>query len=111
MKSRVPWKPSVKQKKAMSVEINRQIFENVEKLTTNIEALMLWQLHEQLGWGKKRLLKFYNAFLPAIQEMQDYYAMHDSDDAEWLCKYKLREIGIDLDKMNGIVTLGIAYKK
>ena len=110
MKVRTLWKPTAKQKKAMNEEIYRQIFENVQKLTLHIEALMLWQLHEQLGFGKKRLMRFYNAFVPAIQEMQDYYELHDAEDAEWLCNKKLKDLGIDLAELNDVLNIRIEYK-
>lgn len=110
MRVKLPAKLSVQQKKAMMDEIQNQIAENVQKLTTNIVALMLWQLHEQEGFGKKKLLKFHQAFVPAIKELQNYYEMHSAEDTEYLCKYKLRQLGIDLDNMEDILNIKIAYK-
>lgn len=110
MKARVPWKPTNKQKKAMNVEIYRQIFESIGKLSKNMAAVMLWNLHEQEGWGKKKLLRFYNDFLPALKEMQDYYEMYGAEDTEFMCKYKLKEMGIDLDQMDDIFSIKIQIK-
>lgn len=110
MRVKIPPKLSVQQKKAMDHELQNQIAENVQKLTTNIIALMLWQLHEQEGFGKKKLLRFHKAFVPAIKELQDYYEMHTADETEWVCKYKLKEMGIDLDNMEDILNIKVAYK-
>lgn len=110
MRVKIPPKLSAKQQNAMDREMYRQIAENVRNLTSNIIALVLWQLHEQEGFGKKKLLRFHKDFLPALKELQDYYEMHTADETEWVCKYKLKQMGIDVDNMEDILKLQIAYK-
>ena len=110
MRVKLPPPLSKQQKKATNYEVQNQIAENVRNLTTNIIALMLWQLHEQEGFGKKRLLRFHKSFVPVIKELQDYYAMHTADETEWVCKYKLKQMGIDIDNMDDILNIKVAYK-
>lgn len=111
MRVKIPPKLSVQQKKAMEYELYNQIAEGVRNLSTNFTAIVLWQLHEQEGYGKTKLLRFYKNFVPKIKELQDYYEMHSVADTEWLCKYKLKEMGIDLDNMDDILNIKVAYKK
>lgn len=50
------------EKKAMDMEINRQIVEADRRYADDIDAMVLYTLHVHLGFGKKRLRKFYDAF-------------------------------------------------
>ena len=64
---------SNKVRKAINDEVNRQTGENVRKLSVNIQALVLWALHQQFGFGKKRLLQFQEAFLPVPVSLSNKY--------------------------------------
>lgn len=99
MKVRLPL-PN-KTRKAINDEINRQTGENVRNLSHNIQALVLWSLRKQLGWGKKRLLRFQKNFMPLIQELQEYYQLGNASETEFVCVKKLKEeVGIDVDNLN-----------
>lgn len=88
---------SAAEKKAMDMEIQRQLAEYDRKHIREIDALVLWELHEQLGFGNKRLKKFYDNFSRGIEALIRCYEMEQGDDV-WLCTYKLKEIGCDLEK-------------
>ena len=111
MRVKLPTKLSVQQHKAMMDEVQNQIADNVKLMSANIVAIMLWQLHEQEGFGKKRLMRFHETFVPKIKELQQYYAMHSVEDTEWLCKHQLKEIGIDVDNMEDILNIKVVYKR
>ena len=72
------------EKKALDMEIKRQIAEYDKKHKLELQALILWELHEQLGFGVKRLKDFYNKFDISIDEMIERYHLED-DDRLWLC--------------------------
>ena len=66
----------------------------------NLEALMLYQLHEQFGFGAKRLRAFFDRTAPMVAEMLEWANWDSDEDAIWLCKHRLKEeVGIDLDEM------------
>lgn len=88
---------SAAEKKAMDMEIQRQLAEYDRKHIREIDALVLWELREQLGFGNKRLKKFYDNFSRGIEALIRRYEMERGDDV-WLCTYKLKEIGCDLEK-------------
>ena len=83
--------------KAMNHEIMRQIAENTRKHEMELDAVILWQLHEQLGLGPIRLRRFYDTFGIALRDLVSRYEMDDTDQI-WLCTHKLKEYGIDLEE-------------
>lgn len=111
MKAHLPTKIPSKVRKALQDEINRQTGENVRNLSLNIQALVLWSLHQQLGFGKKRLLRFQKAFLPLIEELQDFYQAENAEETEFVCLYKLKnEVGIDVENLDEMFRLQVKMK-
>ena len=45
---------TAKERRAMNIEINRQIVEADRKYLNNVDAMILYFLHKHLGFGKKR---------------------------------------------------------
>lgn len=90
---------SAKEKKAMQIEINKQILEADRKYADNIDVLILWALHRHLGFGPKRLRAFYEVFNSIHEELRDYYEMSD-DDVPWIAMTKLKEMGVDVEVWN-----------
>ena len=89
-----------KERKAIEREVNKQTAENVKNLSVNLQALVLWNLREQLGWGKKLLLRFQKAFLPKLKELEQFYLCNDAAELEFVCLYKLKnEVGIDVKEL------------
>ena len=85
------------ERKAMTIEINRQIAASMRDMEDESTAIVLWILHKQFGFGKKRLRRFYEEYVPEIRKLTDAYDMSDSD-AGWLASHKLEEKGIDIHK-------------
>lgn len=71
---------SAAEKKAMDMEIQRQLAEYDRKHIREIDALVLWELREQLGFGNKRLKKFYDNFSRGIEALIRRYEMEQGDD-------------------------------
>lgn len=87
------------EKKAMDIEIKRQMAEYDRKHANEIDALVLWILHSEFGFGLKRLKKFYDTFNPAIKDLIDRYELDDEDDV-WICTRMLKEYGADIEEWN-----------
>ena len=64
-----------------------------------LDAMILWHLHEEFGFGPKRLKQFYDTFAVRLDELIKHYEMTDSD-MVWLCTYKLKQYGIDIEEWN-----------
>ena len=84
------------EQKAMNMEIQRQLVEYDRKNELELDAIILWELHTQLGLGPKRLKKFFDGFSDAVNALVNRYEMDISDDV-WLCTHKLKEIGVDVE--------------
>lgn len=89
---------TVAEKKAMQIEIQKELAEYDRKHLMEIDAVVLWQLHTQLGFGKKRLERFYRSFAREFSALIHRYDMDDSDGV-WLCTHQLKEIGVDMEKL------------
>ena len=112
MKAHLPTKIPNKVRKALMDEINKQTGDNVKGLSKNLTALVLWSLHEQLGYGKKRLLRFQKKFLPLIVALQDYYQADNATETEFVCLYKLKnEVGIDVETLDDMFQIQVKINK
>lgn len=86
-------------KAAMDKEIKRQLAEHTRANALEIDAMVLWVLHDRFGFGKRRLKRFFDEFSGAVDELLEWYEMDFSDEA-WLCSHKLKEIGVDVEEWN-----------
>jgi hypothetical protein len=86
---------SKNERKAMQEEITRQILAAEEKFASDIDAMVLYTLHERFGFGPKRLHDFWIAFQEEHEKLVKHYEMPDS--FAWLCDRKLKEIGVDIE--------------
>lgn len=85
--------------------------EAMPKVTRNVEAIILWQLHEQYGFGKKRLSQFLAETAPMINGMLDEYNWNADEDAIWLCEHRLKkELGIDLAEIESPFSARVEVK-
>lgn len=96
MKARRPIM-SKKQKKAMDDEITRQILEQDEEFQIDDAATTLWALHLALGLGAKRLRRVWETIHREHRRLREFYEM-SPDDVGWLCRRKLKEIGVDIEE-------------
>ena len=102
MKARVPFKArNPSGAAAMTAEIRRQCVELNAEYELDLDALVLWTLHEQNGWGCVRLMRFYDGLLANRKEMHDFYSGDTSDKRDIGIEYfaatqKLRQIGFDI---------------
>lgn len=99
MKAILPRKMSNREMKALEGSIREHIAVGVDKLKGNIEAIVLWQLHEQFGFGAKRLEAFLEGFQPALQELKAFYDLEGQEETELACIHNLKSIGFDTDKL------------
>jgi hypothetical protein len=87
---------TTQERKALNLEINRQIAKRDEQYAEDIDALILYVLMARYGWKKKRLRKFWNAFVEEHKALREFYQMNEDGDAEWLSHRMLKDIGVDI---------------
>lgn len=88
------------EKRALNIEIQKSLAEYDRKNADEIDALFLWVMHDQFGFGYDRLKRIHDNFRPALDALCKRYEMTDKGDELWLCTHKLKEIGVDIEKWN-----------
>ena len=86
------------ERKAMEIEVNRQIVEADRRYADDIDAMILYTLSIHLGFGPQRLRRFWEALSAEHDRLVQHYEM--PDDFPWLCKAKLKEMGVDVEAWN-----------
>lgn len=86
------------ERKAMNKEIMNQLGDYTRKHAVEVDAMFLWFLQEELGFGYKRLKQVFTNFHSRIMAMCDRYEMYEEGDDIWLCTEKLKEKGIILEE-------------
>lgn len=89
-----------KEKKALDIEIGKEFAKYNRNNANEVDAIILWVLHDQFGFGHDRLKKFHAAFQPSLEELCKRYEMTGKDDELWLCTRKLLDIGVDIEDWN-----------
>ena len=87
------------EKKAMNMDIQRQLAEMDKKNKEEVDATVLYILMTEFGFGKKRLRRFHDIFDERITALVTRYQM-SSDDDVWLCTEMLKRRGIDINQWN-----------
>ena len=92
-------------REAMENEAERMAKEAIAEMNREneeeIDAMILYILHEEFGFGEKRLKRFYDRFSAGLRELGERYDMNEYDDRLWLCRRELKEAGIDISKWKG----------
>lgn len=87
------------EERILTAEINKHFAEQDRKNVIEVDAMILWELHDLLGLGEKRLTEFYKRFIPALDAMCKRYEMETEPERIWLCTHKLKEIGVDVEAL------------
>lgn len=88
------------EQEAINIEIQKQLADYARKHANEMDALILWHLHEQYGFGHKRLKEFHHSFAPAVEALCKRYEMEEVGDEIWLATRKLLDYGISIDEWN-----------
>ena len=83
------------EKKAMDIEIRKQLAEMAEKHRLEVSSMILWELMEKYDFDENQLKDFFMNFDNDVHNLIEHYMLEEDDDA-WLCTYKLKESGIDI---------------
>lgn len=86
------------EQESMEAEIRRQTAEYDRRHENEIDAMMLWAVHELCGFGPKRMKEFYFGFQPMLRDLLRRYDCGVSG-SEWACTEALKEYGIDISDL------------
>ena len=92
--------PNSAQRRALKQEVAKEFNKLLERYNRQVSAQILYVLRFEYGFGQQRLQKFADK-LAAMQINMEYTYELPEDDTPFLCELKLRESGIDVDKLFG----------
>lgn len=86
---------------------NEMISEEIRRASADHEkeemAVVAWVLHRRLCWVENGIRNFMKDYYSVLQELNTHYEM-DATDTPWLCSKKLKDSGIDFDKIYAEIT-------
>jgi len=88
---------SAAEKKAMNMEIERQMAVYNRKHSLEIEALVIREIWANFDVTIEELRTFYDSFTDDLAAMTKHYEMGEEDQV-WLCLTQLKDKGIDIEE-------------
>ena len=85
------------EQRVLDQEIAKQVVEMDLQMELDRDSSILWMLHEQFGFGQKRLFKAWKLMYEDNKKLQARYEM-GPEDGGWLCRQKLKQYGVDLER-------------
>ena len=64
---------------AIRQEVSRQVLDIDRQYRLDMDAAVLWALHEAFGFGRKRLKRFFDAFSEVHTDLRKAYSLSDDD--------------------------------
>lgn len=77
------------------------------KNTREIDAMILWFMHEEFGFGPKRLKRIYAGLASKMKQLVSRYEMGTADTV-FLCTSKLTDYGVNLEEWEKEITDSVA---
>ena len=77
-------------------EVNKELSRATDRFYYDEVTIILWVLHQQFGFGKDRLKKFYVNYNEENQKLRDHYSASDKD-LHYITSHLLKQIGVDID--------------
>ena len=87
------------ERKAMNIEIQKSLAEYNRRNLQEVDAIALWILHSEFGFGEKRLKKFKELFLSRSEELNRRYEITDQAEELWVYTKLLRDDGINIEEL------------
>ena len=98
MKARIPAQFTKNQRQNVRRAIADEWLKRDAEYSMEFDAMLLFVLHEQFGFGKKRLRRYFDACFRLHHELRDKYQFHGQEDMGWLYRRKLAEdAGVDIE--------------
>ena len=75
----------------------QEIYTANEQFAEDIDACILYALHETCGFGRERLIRFFRRYSELKNEIIDRYQFADGNaDWTWWCTRELEKIGVNV---------------
>lgn len=98
-------KLNAKERKAFNEMISQELREASLDHEKEEMAVVAWVLHQRLGYVENGIRNFMKDYYPILKELYSWYEV-DMKNGPWLCSKKLKDNGIDFDKIYDEITKG-----
>ena len=92
-----------KEQKAFDEMLSEQIRQASADHEKEEMAVVAWVLHRRLGWVENGIRNFMKDYYPVHKELNTLHE-REATDTPWLCSKKLKDSGIDFDKIYAEIT-------
>lgn len=90
--------PTSEQRKALKAECVKEFNKLLSEYNYQVAVQVLYILRFDYGFGQERLNKFAEKLSQMQINLENTYEMGE-DNTWWLCEHKLKESGIDLERI------------
>ena len=80
-------------RKRIKVEVRKEVEACFERKCIDMDAMILWNLHKQFGFGKDRLRRYFDGYVKEIRALQELYGEY----AWQKMRDELLRIGVDIE--------------
>ena len=80
--------------KRLRLEVKKQFDKYVEEKFTDMDTVILWNLHETFGFGKVKLRRYFDSYMTKVKQAQDDYG----DVTYFKMREALKRIGVDVEE-------------
>ena len=87
-----------KEQKALDEEITRQLKEKYYQMMNDVDYMIMRILHNEFGFGKTRLKRFYDAAIADNEALIKHYEM--SDAGVYIARKEMNDIGCNIEEWN-----------
>lgn len=92
----------------IDAELNQQILDADARYAADMDAAVLWTLHELFGFGYGRLRKFWETHIDYHMELRKIYG---DGCGPFKCRMDLKRIGVDVDAWNAELAVEVEVKE
>lgn len=90
--------PTATQRKVLRQECVKEFDKLLAEYNRQVAVQILYLLHTDYGFGNERLAKFADKLKQMQIDLEDKYEM-GNDCMWWVCEQKLKESGIDVERL------------
>jgi hypothetical protein len=91
-------RPTAKQGKIIKTECRKEFYKLLDQYNRESALQVLYVLHFGEKYGEKKLMRVIDMLNEMQRMFKETYMLEDSDTA-WICEKKLRDAGLDVDKI------------
>ena len=87
-----------KEREVLNQKVNEMLVKRHGEFADDVDYMILYILHNQFGFGHKRMRQFYEAFIAENDKLIKHYEMPDA--GVYIARKEMNAIGVDFEKWN-----------